>query len=149
MRNKAFLALLCALFALTSLTLAGAEEETITKNVSAQVGQRVNYSIDTNPQGRALSSGDLSSLDEFGLTDSRVEQNRIVIGGTAERAGEATVNVTYGNNRDGATYKLRIRIDGPEMPPKTGDENRPLLFAGLAALSAVGLAVTAKKLRKN
>lgn len=141
---------LCLLFALTFVTAAGAATSTITKNLSAQVGQRVNYSIATNPDNLAIRTNDLSALDEYGLNESRVERNRIVVSGVAERKGLATVNVEYGNSRTGiSSYKLRIRIDGPEMPPKTGDNNRPLLFAGIALLSLLGFACTAKNLRKN
>ncbi|MDO4493748.1 MAG: immunoglobulin domain-containing protein [Clostridia bacterium] len=50
-----------------------------------------------------------------------------------------------GTVKNSSVFTLRVKA--PEPVPKTGDENRPLLFAGLAVIAVTGIVLLRKKAR--
>lgn len=138
MRKRVFTLALCLLLALTLVPVAvSAKTNTQAQHLYASVGERVNYSCKLSARA-SISGGDASALRELGLTGA-VSGKKLTVSGTAAKAGEVRMQVS--------DVVLNIRVSGPEIPPKTGDANMPLLFAGLMLLSLTGLAVTLKRSR--
>jgi len=138
MRKRMFVLALCLMLALTLIPAAVSAASNIRNaQVNAAVGDNVLRSF-TLSTGGSIDDDDEAALRELGLNGS-VSGKELTVSGTAAKAGEVLMHVS--------DIALKIRVIGPELPPKTGDENMPLLFAGLALLSLAGLAFAAKRVR--
>ena len=138
MLKRKFALALCLVLALSLIPAAVSMATNVSnKHLYASVGENVHFSckLATND---SIGSNDATALRSLGLSGA-VNGKKLTVSGTAAKEGSVRMQVS--------DVVLNIRVSGPETPPKTGDENKPLLFAGLAAVSLLGLAVTVKRSR--
>lgn len=138
MRKRMFALVLCLIMALALVPAAVYATETgHREHIYASIGEKVNFSCRVSSSA-SIAGSDALALRELGLSGS-VSGKRLTVSGTAEKAGQARLHV--------GDVVLKVRVSVPETPPKTGDENMPLLFSALAILSLAGLAVMIRKAR--